>query len=184
MVRVSAQYMPSGISVFDSIEVEAARGYIAWTPDELYLLGRDSKALTLVLTYDDDNGTAISVPGGSVNVVRANITVALPPPDLASDSGFRRTISIVIGVVVGVMGTFLVVFAACCFWRRGKNKIIIDRIRRRSSQGYGVGQSRTQRVDTTKNGVNIQLDESPTSPRTAGQNVFREEVRRQEWERA
>jgi hypothetical protein len=181
-VHISAYYSPSTIPVFDSVQVAAGQGYFPFEVTDFYLQGRDTKALRFTLTYTDTSGNDKILNGPAVNAVRASISVALPDPNAG---GGGRSTGSTVGIAVGVVVGLLVLAAVgYCLWRRNRDRLVFGAIRRRSSQGYGVGKSRAQRVAESNKGIGgpgIQLDDSPTSPRApGGTNVFREEIRRQE----
>ena len=182
MVHVSGIFTPSLIPVFPAISVPADRGYYAWTVQDAYLLGREEKDMTMTLTYTDADGEEKTLNGPKIWVVRADISINQPQE--SRSSGGVNPAAIAVPVVLGLAA----VAAGLYFlWRRNKQKLILAGIRRRSSQGYGVGKSHSQRTrtGTDKSIADIQLHESPTSPTpsTPGRNVFQEELRRQERER-
>jgi hypothetical protein len=183
LVKISAILTPSGISLIPSVSVPAKQGFVPLTITDYYLQGLSEKTFMLMLTYTDEDSISHTLNGTRLTAIRADFSVVTPVDSPAPSSG-PNTLAIALPVVLGLLALGVV---GWFLWRRYRQKLVIAGIRRRSSQGYGVSKSRSQRVNTggtadTKGGVGIQLDESPVSP-TPGRNVFREEVQRQERER-
>lgn len=160
--------------------VSANQGYYAWTVTPNFLLGTDDKVLMLSMMYTDSDGVNITLKGPEVIVVNADISLGQPQ---ASSGAHTNPAAIAVPIVVGLA----LIAAGIFLWRKNKQKIIIAGIRRRSSQGYGVGKSRSERarigsIRSARTATSTQPPLSPPSP-TLGRNVFREEVRRQDKER-
>lgn len=137
---------------------------------ESFMLGQEvQKPVRLIMTYNDD-GDVKEVPGPRINIVRADISV------VQAEKSERKGPHPAAVAVPVVLGLLVVGLGVWWLWRRNKDRIILSGIRRRSGQGYGVGKSRTARAGKE----DIDLKESPVSPTPrAGENVFREEIERQ-----
>ncbi|SPO07479.1 uncharacterized protein DNG_10173 [Cephalotrichum gorgonifer] len=182
LVNITANYLPSSRRIMNAIPVPAGQGYMPLTIQESFMLGQEvQKPIRLVMTYfDDEEGELKEVPGPRVNIVRADISVAEHVEGKKGGGGVHPA-AIAVPVVVGLLAVGL---GFWCLWRRNKDRFILSRIRRRSSggQGYGVGRSRAGRMGGGGGDVGKEEIDLPVSPppRTAGTNVFREEIRRQD----
>lgn len=158
----------------NSVPVPAGQGYLHLTIRESFLLGQEvQKPVRLIMAYIDDDGELKEVPGPRVNIVRADISVVQAEEE--DERKGPHPAAVAVPVVVGVL---LLGLGVWWLWRRNKDRLILAGIRRRSGQGYGVGKSRGKRGG--KEGVD--LGETPVSPPPprAGENVFREEIARQD----
>ena len=173
LVNITANYLPSGRRIMNSVPVPAGQGYMHLTIRESFLLGQEvQKPVRLIMAYRDDEGDLKEIPGPRINIVRADISI-LESEDEHGRKG-PHPAAVAVPVVIGLL---LVGLGVWWLWRRNKDRLILSRIRRRSGQGYGVGKSRAAR--SGKEGFD--LGESPVSPppRAEG-NVFREEIARQD----
>lgn len=200
---------------FISSSVNVSVGYYAWKlPDDLLTInGKTAMNASIKYIYksqDSSDFNEIRGNGPRVTITRDSM---LPP---ASPSGTGGPLSLLIAVPV-VFALLLALVGGYCCWSYRRKGVIpgaaaVARLRRRSaagggrgSQGYGVGQSRSERTvardvgpgdsfrahqqpDDKTGGPGIQLTSreswSPTSPTSpSGRNVFREEIRRQEGQR-
>lgn len=180
-LQLNAEYAPSLIGTFELATVDASQGYYAWTVYPEYLLGSDDKVLMLTMTYLDSDGINITLKGPEIIVVDADISITQPQESSGSHTNPAAiAVPVIVGFALIAMGLFFL-------WRKNKQRIIIAGIRRRSSQGYGVGKSHMERtrMGSTKGATVAAPSQSPVSPPPPahGRNVFREEVRRQEKER-
>lgn len=201
-VEIEGWYSSS--RVFESRTIDAGLGFYAWTVTSDLLEGEssNSKTITLKLEYfetDSSGSTSRRLKEGP------EVVVALDSKNNkgGDNGGGTKTIAIIVPlVVVAALITLLIVFF-CMKKKRGGDSSAgpskngnfgaFGGMLKRRSTGYGERQSRSQRTGNTwagdvgggmpglgGKGPAIQLDESPTSPRAPGNNVFREEIRRQE----
>lgn len=176
-ITISAHWVPSNGNI-ESVTARAGDGFVPFTITEDFMRGSSgAKSIAMVMKY----GTAADpkeTEGPRIYAVRDEISVV----DHVEKKGRKgvHPAAIAVPVIVGVLAVALGFF---CLWKKNKDKIVLSRIRRRSSQGYGVSKSRSQRAGS--GGVDgagvhegdIKLQESP---RSEGRNVFQEELRRQE----
>ena len=179
-ITISARWSPSNANIM-SVTARAGDGYVPFTFTESFLRGANSaKTIRMVLSYDEATDDPKETEGPRVYVVRDDITVVehVERPGRKGVHPAAIAVPVVVGLIAVALGFF-------CLWKKNKDKIVLSRIRRRSSQGYGVSKSRTQRMVAEEGAVgtkdgDIKLQESPVSPRSEGRNVFQEELRRQE----
>ncbi len=197
---------PQGIST--GFRVPANQGFFAWwIPDKiLETHGVDAINMTLQLAEFDldteEDNDHEPVIGPTVLIVRG------PPPaqNSGSGGGTGKSVPVVAIAVPVVIAVVLLILGTFCVWswkRHGTVPLVGAALGKgkRSSQGYGVRQSRSDRVgggggagggaagfdlgSSDKQGganVGIQLTDreswSPTG--TGSRNVFREELERQQ----
>jgi hypothetical protein len=183
-IRIKVKYIPDGwTAMIDSIKVPAGRGYYPWTVSDLYLQGRSSKSLELMIEFvDAASNETKTLNGPQISVIRDNLDYFVPTEAQNASSSSRPILAIVLPVVFVVLALAI---GGWFLWRRYREKLVIAGIRRRSSQGYGVRKSHSQRISSSTKSTSIQLDDSPRSPNPqSGRNYFRDELERQERARA
>lgn len=181
-IRVAVRWTPSNVTVA-SFNVRAGNGYVPMPVTGAFMrgTGKNDKALHMVMFYTEESGEPKETEGPTIYATTEEISVV----DVVKRPGRKgvHPAAIAVPVVVAVLALGVGFF---CLWRKNKDKLVLSRIRRRSSQGYGVSKSRTQRGAAPEDGAvgtknsDIRLQESPVSPRSEGRNVFQEELRRQE----
>ncbi|KAK0742721.1 hypothetical protein B0T18DRAFT_168872 [Schizothecium vesticola] len=182
--------------------VPAGQGFYPWRVPRDFLSSRGVRELNVTFwlqedavdTVDDKDDVRLW-EGPSAVIVEGS-----PPPPSTGEGkkGGVNIAAVVVPVVVGVLVAMAV--GVCCWsWKRkGTVPVLGGLMKRRSGgggggAGYGVRQSRSERVGGGARGVGddkagggIQLTDreswSPTAP-TAGKNVFREELQRQQRQR-
>jgi hypothetical protein len=202
-VRVQGEYN-NGSEGFSSVDVPVNQNFWPWSIDATFLteMGQSAMNVSLYLTYED--------PVNGANVVTRDVgpVVSIVPAPLTSASGSVSSSKALVIALPIVIGLCVLALATACVWswRRHGRVPLLGGLGRRASQGYGVRQSKAERVrsgsgfsiktDKVAPTVDIQLTDrdswSPTSPSQAkmdegnlvgqGRNVFREELRRQERE--
>jgi hypothetical protein len=210
-VQIQGTYHDGSGEGFTSPRMLASRGFYTWTIDSALLTGRDtplpSMNVSLSLAYFQDlyGNDVEQVPGPTVMVTSTPFD---DPKDSGGGGGDKPNV-VAIAVPIVVIVVFLALAGLCIWsWRRRGTVPVLGALKRRSTggggQGYGVRQSRAQRVggeagmgamvgagaDDKKGGVEL-TDRESWSPGTSpagnggqeGRNVFREELRRQEMER-
>lgn len=209
MVQFQADYKDGDSDGFTSDRIPASQGYFVWTiaPDFLTKQGHPSLDVSLFLAYSDDNAADLQdrVAGPSIVITNAEKGSDTSGGGSKGVSPAAIAVPIIVVVVLAILG-------AVCFmsWRRHGTLPLVGAIgsarRRSGSQGYGIRQSRSQRVGGGDGGVGvgaggvgvddknrgaagnaggIQLtDRDSWSPTGAadgrGRNVFREEMERQQ----
>ncbi|GAB1315409.1 hypothetical protein MFIFM68171_05619 [Madurella fahalii] len=198
---------------FRSDPLPAARGFYAWRIPADFLTSRAGAPGVLNVTFQlaqDDASTPDAsndlntYRGPSVYVTSSGASMGPAPGGSGGGGGGPNAAAIAVPVVVVVV--VLLVGGACfASWRRRGTVPVLAALRRRSTggAGYGVRQSRSERVGPTGAGgrggwgaggvadnksetdVGVELTDrdswSPTARNaTGGRNVFREEVERQE----
>lgn len=191
---------------FTSELLPVTQGYWVWKVDKDILGGLGNTPLNVTLylaSWEPEDGDGVDEiefrkAGPTVYVVRESAV----PVDRAA-SGVNA-IAVAVPVAIGSVILFAIIFFFWR-WRQGKGMPFGAFKRRSTAQGYGVRQSRSERVgggglggtgvpdDKPAPSVGIQLTDrdswsptSPTAPRLGGndsqqgRNVFREELRRQE----
>ncbi|KAK4237812.1 hypothetical protein C8A03DRAFT_15694 [Achaetomium macrosporum] len=193
--------------------VPAAQGFFFWTVPPDFLSSRGNPArypVTFVLAYNDTSTPRI---GNDLNEV-VGPTVYITPgsgsisPGAGGGGSSTHAAAIAVPVVIAAVLALLAAFSAVS-WRRTGHVPLIGGLaaqmkKRRGASGYGVRQSRSERVGSSygagavwagnrgggdsksETNVDIQLTDrdswSPTAGgggATGGRNVFREEVERQ-----
>ncbi|CAI4213409.1 unnamed protein product [Parascedosporium putredinis] len=141
-IRVEVRWTPSNTSV-TSFNVRAGNGYVPMLVTEAFMRGtsKNDKALHMVMFYTEESGEAKETEGPTIYATTEEISVV----DIVKRPGRKgvHPAAIAVPVVVAVLALGVGFF---CLWRKNKDKLVLSRIRRRSSQGYGVSKSRTQRV--------------------------------------
>ena len=183
MAKLYATYSTAdgfgGQEAFFTKDFPVSKGYYAWTPNKGELPEAHNTTVQFYFEYDETlkNETTIVKdrdPGTRVFVIRDDIKPGTPTKSKSGGKGVNKT-AVAVGVVVGLVALGFIAFGV---WWFGKKKGWFG-----ATKGYGVRKSATQR----SGGTNIKLQEGrwsdqgvPTSP--GGQNVFREELKRQERE--
>jgi hypothetical protein len=208
-------------TAFTSPRMLASTGFYAWTVPDTFLSGHtpsplSSVNLTLSLaSYEDAYSLDVDddIPGPTVIVSAASSSSADDPSSEGGSStgggrgggGGHKTnaaaIAVPIVVILVVLG-----LAGFCFrsWRKHGSVPLVSAMKRRSTgggQGYGVRQSRSERVgaataggggagvagvDKEVGGGGVELTDrdswspAPGSSPPGGRNVFREEMDRQQ----
>ncbi|KAG7285742.1 hypothetical protein NEMBOFW57_008036 [Staphylotrichum longicolle] len=175
---------------FTSAPLPASQGFYAWTIPADFLASRGNPAptrydITFALAYADD---ATPADNDFERRVGPTVYVTAAPPAAGEDTagggggegGATRSV-VGIAVPVVIVAVLALLGAACAVsWRRtGHMPFAGVVMRRRSAAGGGGAATGDNKSETN---VGIQLTDrdswSPTG-RTAGRNVFREEVERQ-----
>jgi hypothetical protein len=187
MAKLYATYSTAdgfgGQEAFFTKDFPVSRGYYAWTPKNSGLPDVRNTTVQFYFQYDHTDENEVSTPadrdpGTKVFVIRNDIKAGPSSPSSPSSSAGGKGVNkaaVAGGVVAGVVALG---FAAFAVWWFGKRKGWFG-----APGGYGTRKSLSQR----SRGAGIKLQEGrwsdqgvPTSP--AGQNVFREELKRQERE--
>ncbi|OIW25389.1 hypothetical protein CONLIGDRAFT_718233 [Coniochaeta ligniaria NRRL 30616] len=208
-VQIQGTYHDGSGEGFTSPRMLASRGFFIWTIDSDFLSSRDntpsSVNVTLTLAYFQDlyGNDVEEVPGPTVIVTSTGFE-----DDKGSSNDHKPNV-VAIAVPIIIIIVFLALAGLCIWtWRRHGTVPVLGALKRRSvgggGQGYGIRQSRSQRVGAVdpaavvvgsdkKAGVGVELTDrdswspstSPSGPggQGAGRNVFREEMQRQERER-
>lgn len=174
------------------IDLRAGLGFFAWTVDPDMLGNSARRRVNLWLAIESTTGQIVQTLDGP--------DVFLVKGESKPKSGPNLALLVAVPVVVGLV--LLAAAAVGCFFFLRRRRVLGARRRASaasSGSGYGIRKSASQRVGAgDKAGVNIMLSPtSPTGPRPGepwgapqmpappapGQNVFREELRRQERER-
>ena len=178
----------------------ASQEYYVWSirSDFLAKQGHSSLVASLSLAYSDEGKDELEnrVDGPSITITETKSTGG----DGGGGGGGVSAVTVAVPVVIVAV---LLILGGMCFWswrRHGTLPLVgsLGRRQRRTSgsQGYGIRQSRSQRVggngvgdgvtsDKNRPDAGIQLTDrdswSPTGGGGAqGRNVFREEVQRQQ----
>lgn len=192
---------------FTSAQISVETGFFAWEIPSDFLTEMNQTSINVSLSvawmvYGEqwDQTQVDEIAGPTVYVRAASPTTGTGAGGSVSVNPAVIAVPVVVGLLlVALLGVF------CWRWRRTGTMPLFGGVARRSSQGYGVRQSKAQRVGSGSFGavrsdkptpnVGIQLTDreswSPTSPGGArlgsnaegqGRNVFREELERQERE--
>jgi hypothetical protein len=139
----------------------AADGFVRWQLNEDWLA--DGRATNLSFFFSLPDATS-----GTIERKVGPLLRVFPGSGNNNGGGVdNNALRIALPVTFGVLG-LAAVAAGCWFCRR-----------KASGQGYGIRKSRIQRLSGTATKGGIRMDDyGETLPRS-GQNVFREEVRRQ-----
>lgn len=205
-VEVQGIYHDGTMTGFTSPLLPVTKGFYAWTIEDSILTGRASPLSTLNISltlayYKDNTSDSEDVPGPTV-IVNSLLS------DPGDNHGGGGTNVVAIAVPVVIVLVLLALTGLCVWsWRRHGTVPVLGALRRRSTtggggQGYGIRQSRSQRVgdgpgeavvgsDKKSGGVGIPLTDrdswspstSPAGPGGGQRNVFREEMERQQRER-
>ncbi|KAJ9133883.1 hypothetical protein NKR23_g10492 [Pleurostoma richardsiae] len=181
-LQVQGEY-PSGVG-FTTGNISASTGYYVWSIDSDLLTEQGASELTVQLSLIDMQYSGQSVAEGPA------VTVSDAAADVSPHGGSSgKTVAIAVPVVIGVVALLA---AGFCLWSWRRHGRILgfgggsSSGGGKSGQGYGVRQSRSQRVggaavpvDTDKS-RGIQLTDRESWSPTQGRNVFREEIERQE----
>lgn len=185
--------------------VPAGQGFYPWRVPGDFLAKRGAGVKEVNVTFwlqedavetvEDEDDVRLW-EGPSAVVVEGSPPKPPPKADGEGKKGAVNVAAVVVPVVVGVLVAMAV--GVCCWsWkRRGTVPVIGGLMKRRSGgggggAGYGVRQSRTERVGgggargvgEDKAGGGIQLTDRESWSPTAGKNVFREELQRQQRQR-
>lgn len=207
-IQIQGTYHDGSGEGFTSPRMLASKGFYIWNIDSAFLTSRDtplsSVNVSLTLAYFKDlyGNDVEDVPGPTV------IVTSTPFEDPKDSTGDSKPNVVAIAVPIVVIVVFLALAGLCVWsWRRHGTVPVLGALKRRSTgggkQGYGIRQSRSERVGAgpgvapgasdKKAGVGVELtDRDSWSPSTSpsgaggqgtGRNVFREELQRQERER-
>ncbi|KAK0710153.1 hypothetical protein B0T26DRAFT_600575, partial [Lasiosphaeria miniovina] len=205
-LNIEVQGTANGILIHS---VPASQGFYAWKIESDFLAPYKAVALNITFMLQQDD---ISTPDENDFTVQIGPTVTVATAGMGASGGSSGTSAVVIAVPV-VVGLAVLLVAGLCVWsfrRHGTLPLVGTLgggIKRRSS-GYGVRQSRSERVgagdaaagvggirsdkpDARVGGIQLTDRDSwsPTAPSHPklgdasigqGRNVFREELQRQE----
>lgn len=202
-LELQGAYLDGSSSGFTSERIPASQLYYAWTIDAAILSTHHTSdstlnmTLTLVQFETETSNEAIDTADGP------DVVITKDPQNYNSTSSVKHhtnVAAIVVPIIVVVV--LIVLIGLCVFsWRRTGTIPVLGALKRRSTAGgagYGERQSRSQRVGAgadpavvgpapgTKSAAGVELtDRDSWSPSTSprGQNVFREELQRQERQR-
>jgi hypothetical protein len=205
-VQIQGTYHDESGEGFTSPRMLASQGFYIWNIDSNFLTNRNtplsSVNVSLALAYFEDlYGNLVSEIQGPTVIVTST-----PFQDPNGNTNDNKPNVVAIAVPIVVIIVFLALAGLCVWsWRRHGTVPVLGALKRRSTggggQGYGVRQSRSQRVGADpavvgsdkKAAVGVELtDRDSWSPSTSpsgpggqgtGRNVFREELQRQERER-
>ena len=159
----------NGFEGFTSEALDPASGSYSWTILESYLEGNERVEAKLYLATNSDAQTKDETrfPGPAVGIGPAT-----------APSGPNKA-AIAVPVVFGVIA---LAFIAVYLYKRRRNPDFKLRHMFTGSKGngYGVGQSRANRMGTDVTSVRMDAMGPDTRPVPGSGNVFREEMRRQE----
>ncbi|KAI9047544.1 hypothetical protein LZ554_008260 [Drepanopeziza brunnea f. sp. 'monogermtubi'] len=197
-VKVVANYVNDtghGPVAFESSPVPTSDGYFVWTIQKEWLQDLQTNNVTLYLNrINPPTGSASSLSGPTVRVNVYSKPVYHQPPTPAPKG---QSLFIALPTLLGFV--FLCILGGF-FWNRKNRLIGLGNVMSRRS-GYGAGKSRRQRLGLGMKGGDIQLGGrevyTEVTPKnipdrhddglgslagspTAGENRFRDELRRQE----
>ncbi|KAK1828035.1 hypothetical protein QBC39DRAFT_313809 [Podospora conica] len=179
--------------------VPAGQGFYPWRVPGDFLAARGVGELNVTFWLQED---AVETVEDEEDVrmwegPSAVIVSGTPPAAPVEEGGKKGGVNVVAVVVPVVVGVLVAMAVGVCCWswkRRGTVPVVGGLMKRRSTGGggggYGVRQSRSERVGGAgvvggedKAGGGIQLTDRESWSPTAGKNVFREELQRQERQR-
>ncbi|KAL0939966.1 uncharacterized protein CTRU02_206576 [Colletotrichum truncatum] len=158
---------------FSVTNIRGGDGWAYWTPRMGDLEDKDSNNMTLILMYSDPLSEEQKNVSGPVFTIR-------PPLDLdGRSSSSPNLLAILLPVILITLAIVSVMLWLYYRRRRRQAAAMAAATAKYHSTVSGPPKSRV-----TKNDADIQLEPTSPPPLSPGRNVFQEEVRRQERERA
>ncbi|OHF04276.1 hypothetical protein CORC01_00615 [Colletotrichum orchidophilum] len=159
---------------FSVTNINGGDGWVPWTPHMTDLADKSANNITIILMYNDpDTGEENNITGPVFTLRSAlNVNPSTPKPNL---------LAIVLPVIL-ISLTIAAVMTWLYIRRRRRHAAVAAAVERQNA-AHPTGQPRS--MHRQKGSADIQLEPTSPPPGSApGRNVFQEEVRRQERERA
>ncbi|KAK1719518.1 hypothetical protein CaCOL14_001783 [Colletotrichum acutatum] len=159
---------------FSVTNLSGGDGWVPWTPHLTDLEDKTSNNMTIILMYNDpDTGEEKNVTGPVFTLRMAMDTVA--------PNSRPNLLAILLPVIL--ISLAIAAFMAWLYIRRRRRHAAVAAAVERQNAAHPTGQPRS--MHGQKGSADIQLEPTSPPPGSApGRNVFQEEVRRQERERA
>ena len=131
---------PLGERIDLSDPIRGSRGFYTWKVDNSMLAGQPALNVSLLLLY------GATVGGGLVrNATGPTVLVQPVAPYRQPQTKLPVGPALYIGLPV-ILGVLLLVLFGTCLWNRRHRQIGLGNIMSRSRHGYGIGESRAQRL--------------------------------------
>jgi hypothetical protein len=152
-IRIELNYANTsgngGDSVYTSPTVPNAYGYVTIEMQKDWLQGKKRNNLTLyIVELDPTPDARASILGGPTISLTKEPTKHYPPPPHTKVPNF---LGLILGLPIGLGVIFLILCGLCVFMRKHR-KISVGSIYGKKARGYGIGQSRIQRLGGSRKG--------------------------------
>ncbi|EXF75550.1 hypothetical protein CFIO01_06286 [Colletotrichum fioriniae PJ7] len=159
---------------FSVTNLSGGDGWVPWTPHLTDLESKTSNNMTIILMYNDPD------TGEEKNVTGPVFTLRMA---MDTDAPNSRPNLLAILLPVILISLAIAAFMAWLYIRRRRRHAAVAAAVERQNAAHPTGQPRS--MHGQKGSADIQLEPTSPPPGSApGRNVFQEEVRRQERERA
>ncbi|KAJ3941217.1 uncharacterized protein N0V96_009097 [Colletotrichum fioriniae] len=159
---------------FSVTNLSGGDGWVPWTPHLTDLESKTSNNMTIILMYNDPD------TGEEKNVTGPVFTLRMAM-DIDAPNSRPNLLAILLPVIL--ISLAIAAFMAWLYIRRRRRHAAVAAAVERQNAAHPTGQPRS--MHGQKGSADIQLEPTSPPPGSApGRNVFQEEVRRQERERA